>query len=163
MQEKKIEAKDKANLLLSFALVSQEEQKTSTNVAFVIIFCHNLVRTTEDEKKCNTRNHLLCKGTRVKKRQRKKRGDVHLPQMHWLSFKRAFSATPLQQRLLQHHFNISSTTSSSVASFQHHLCNVIFCSNTSTPLLQHHFLQCCFDTAFATLFFIETLQHHFCF
>jgi hypothetical protein len=41
------------------------------NIPFIIIFYHNLLRTTKDENECNIRNHSFCKGTRVKKRQRK--------------------------------------------------------------------------------------------
>jgi hypothetical protein len=41
---------------------------------------------------------------------------------------------------------------------QHHFSYVL-CSIASTPLLQHHLLQHCFNTAFATLSFVATLQH----
>jgi hypothetical protein len=75
---KKIEDKDEVRLLLSSALVSLEEQKTITNVAFVVIFCRNLVRTTKSENECNICNSLLCKGIRMKKKQRKKKVNVHL-------------------------------------------------------------------------------------
>jgi len=107
------------------------------DVAFVVIFYHNLVRTAEDENECNIHNRLLCKGTRVKKRQRKKMANVHLPQMHKLSFETTFSSTPLQQRLLQHCYNTISTTLSSTtlffaASLQHRLCNIVF--NTTFAL-----------------------------
>jgi hypothetical protein len=39
---------------------------------------------------------------------------------------------------------------------QHHFNNV-FCSTTSTPLLQY-----CFNTTFAPLSSVAALQHHFC-
>jgi hypothetical protein len=68
----------------------------------------------------------------VKKRQRKKRADVHLPQMHELSFETTFSSTPLQQRLLQHCYNTVSTTLFFAASLQHRLCNIVF--NTAFAL-----------------------------
>jgi hypothetical protein len=72
--------------------------------------------------------------------------------MHWLFFGKAFSSTLLQLRLLQHRFNIASTTS-----VQHHLCNIVFCSSTPTSLLQHHLLQHRFNTAFATSSFVASL------
>jgi hypothetical protein len=53
---------------------------------------------------------------------------------------------------LQHRFNIVS-----VALIQHCLCNIVFCSNTSTPLLQHHLLQHHFNIAFATSSFTALL------
>jgi hypothetical protein len=47
-------------------------------IAFIVIFCRNFIKTGEDENECNTHNRLLCKGTRVKNNQRKKKVDVHL-------------------------------------------------------------------------------------
>jgi hypothetical protein len=48
------------------------------NIAFVIIFYYNLVRIVENDNKCSTYNRLFGNGTRVKKRQKKQRADVHL-------------------------------------------------------------------------------------
>jgi hypothetical protein len=71
-------------------------------------------------------------GNKSEKKTKKKKGlmYIYLPQMHWLSFGGMFSATPLQQRLLQHHFNIAFATL-----LQHCLCNIVFCSTASTRLL----------------------------
>jgi hypothetical protein len=41
------------------------------NIAFIVIFYENLLRTTKDENECNIPNHFLYKGTRVKNRQKK--------------------------------------------------------------------------------------------
>ncbi len=49
-------------------------QRTMTSIAFVVIFCCNLIRTTKDENDCNIRNRRLCKGTKLKKKQRIKKG-----------------------------------------------------------------------------------------
>jgi hypothetical protein len=121
-----------------------------TSVAFVIIFCQNLVKTTEDENECNTRNHLFCKGTRVKKKKKKKRVDVHLLATYALIIflKKVF------------YNNISATSCATL--LQHRFYNIVFCSTASTSLLQHHLLQHCFNTTFATLSFVPTLQHCFC-
>ncbi len=99
------------------------------NVAFVIISCHNLVRTTKDENKCNIRNHFLCKGTIVTKKKRKKMVDVHLfdtdaPVIFWRSV-----------------FCNTISTTSFATPLQHHFCNIVFCSIASTPPLQHCLLQ----------------------
>jgi len=75
--------KDKVCSLLSSALISYEKQKTSMNIAFIIIFCHNFVRIVEDKNKCNTCNCFLCKGTSEKKNKEKKGlMYIYLPQMH---------------------------------------------------------------------------------
>jgi len=142
------------------------------NIAFIVIFCPNLVKTIENENECNIHNCLLCKGTRVKKKQRKKKANVNLLATDALVILigGTFSATPFQ-RLLQHHFNIASTlllqhhllqhhfsttfiASSFATSLQHHICNIVFCSTASTLLLQHHF-----NIAFATSSSIALLKH----
>jgi hypothetical protein len=56
--------------------------------------------------------------------------------MHYLFFRVAFFATPLQQRLLQHHFNTTfaallqhtCATLSSAAALQHYFYNIVFCN-----------------------------------
>jgi len=70
------------------------------NVAFIIIFCCNLIRTIEDKNKCNLIIVFFAKEQEWK-RSKEKRGlmYIYLPQMHWLFFGGAFSVTPLQQRL----------------------------------------------------------------
>jgi hypothetical protein len=43
------------------------------DIAFIVIFYPNLTRRTKDENKCNIHNHLLYKGTRVKKKNKEKK------------------------------------------------------------------------------------------
>ncbi len=87
---------------------------------------------------------------------------IYLPQMHMLSFGGTFSATPLQQRLLQHHFNITFATPSSASSLRHCLCSTVFCNIASTPHLQHCLMQQCFNIVFTTSSFTSLLKHRFC-
>jgi hypothetical protein len=106
------------------------------NVAFVNIFCPNLIRTIEIENECNIYNHLLEKGTRMKKKQRKKKVVVHL------------LATDAEVIFWSSVFSNTALASSSVTSFyntvfaappQHHLCNIVFCNIVSTLLLRCDF------------------------
>ncbi len=144
----------------------------TTNVAFIVIFCLNLVRTTEDENECSTYNCLFGKGTKVKKRQRKKKGwctftchkctryplEEHFLQHHFNNvFCSTTSTSLLQHHLLHHPFDIAFVAPSSVASLQHHICNIVLCSNVSTLLLQH-----CFNIVFATSSSTSLLKHRFC-
>jgi len=92
---------------------------------FVVIFCRNFVRTIGDEKECNICNHLLCKGTRMKKKQRNKKVDVHLLAIDalFIFWKNVF-------------YNTTSAMSF-VALLQHRFCKIIFCNIASTLHLQH--------------------------
>jgi hypothetical protein len=115
--KEKTKDKDEACSLLSSTLVSKEEQKTTTNVAFILIFYCNFIRTIQDENECNTCNCLLCKGTRVKNKQRKKKVDVHLFAIdaHVIFWSNVFC-------------NTTATTSSA-------FYNIVFCNIISTLFL----------------------------
>jgi len=148
-------------------------QRMMTNIALVVIFSRNFIRTTEDENECNTHNHLLCKGKKMKKKQRKKswctftyhRCISYFLEEHFLQhhFNNVFCSTAstllLQHHLLQHRFNTAFATSSSAAPLQHCFCNIVFYSIASTPPLQHCLLQQHFNITFvapssATLFLL---------
>jgi hypothetical protein len=94
------------------------------SIAFVIIFCHNLVKTIEDENERNTCNQLLCKGTKVKKKQKKK-VDVHLL---------ATNALVIFWRSI---FCNTTLAMSFVTLLQHCFCTIVFCNIDSTLPLQH--------------------------
>jgi hypothetical protein len=51
--------------------IRRGEKTMIMNIAFIVIFYENLLRTTKDENECNIPNHFLYKGTRVKNRQKK--------------------------------------------------------------------------------------------
>jgi hypothetical protein len=84
-------------------------------------------------------------GNKNEKEAKKKKVDVHLLTTYALvifwsnifcnTTSTTSSATPLQQRLLQHRFNTTFATSSSVAPLQHCFCNIVFYSIASTSLL----------------------------
>jgi hypothetical protein len=52
MQEK-IKDKDKHVHCCLLPWFHKKKQKMTTNVAFIVIFCRNLIRTIEDKNKCN--------------------------------------------------------------------------------------------------------------
>ncbi len=122
----------------------------TTNVAFIIIFYSNLIRTTKDENECNIHNRLLCKGTKVRNRQRKKKVDVH------------FLATNAHVIFQSNIFCNTTVVTSFAATLQHCFCSNVFCSIFSTYPLQHCFLQQCFNTASITLSSTTSLQHSLC-
>jgi hypothetical protein len=53
-----------------FIRIPEDDKK----IAFVVIFCPSIVRTTKDEDESSTHSHLFYKGRRLKKKQNKKKG-----------------------------------------------------------------------------------------
>jgi hypothetical protein len=97
----------------------------------IAISCRNLVRIVKDENKWNIHNRLLCKRTRVKKKQRKKKVDVDLLATYALVifWRRVFCNTILATSfaaLLQHRFCYIAST----LPLQHYILSII-----STSLL----------------------------
>lgn len=84
------------------------------NIVFVVVFCLGLVKTLEDDDECSTCNCLLYKGTRLKKKIKKKKVDLHLYAIDaWVVFRSnifcnnvsiTFSTITFQQCLLSHRF-----------------------------------------------------------
>jgi hypothetical protein len=109
-------------------LQCKQKEKKQGQGAFNVVFCLGFVRRAEDENKCNTHNHLLCKGTKVKKRQRKKKVDVQLLAIdaHVIFLRSVFYNTTL--------------ATSATTLFQHRFYNTIFYNITSTLPLQCHLL-----------------------
>jgi hypothetical protein len=105
-------------------------QRTMTSIAFIVIFCRNLVRTVEDESECNTRNRLLYKGTKVKKNQRLKKGWCTLTCHICTNY-------VLEESFLQHHFNVFNNTTSTP--LLQHCFNTAFATLSFAVALQHHF------------------------
>ncbi len=87
-------------------------------------------KNTKDHDKCSVHSGLLCKGTRLKKKdkegkKKKRLMYIYLPQMYVLFFRVTFFITVFQQRfllhrlqqcLLQHCFNTISATLSLLCS-----------------------------------------------
>lgn len=131
------------------------------NITLVIIFCHGFVRTPEDDDECNARNHLLYKGTRLKKEAKKKKGRCTF------TCHRCIGCL-LEQCILQQRFNniiynnvsaMSFVTLSSAALFQPHFCSTVFV--TSNFALTFFALRCCNNIKLLccnNIWFLITLQ-----
>ncbi len=121
------------HLFAFFCVADDSEPGGSLSFFSLFLKCKRRWRTKQAHR------HLLhlSKKTRMKKKQIKRKVDVHLLATDALVFLGGtFSTTPFQQRLLQHYFNTAFATLlqhtyatlSFAITLQHCFCSTIFCN-----------------------------------